>query len=298
VRAFARLSFVLGDPVGARQLFDESVASFRAQGDQSGLATSLAWRALLVERLDDFDAAWADAEAALGACPVAGDPWFRADVLHSAGHAATATGRLTEAERYFRESAALFQAAGDDWTRSLLLMDLGQAASRRGDYPAARSLHEESRTMMLAAGVGGHYFRNNGVFLGLLALQLGELERACEVFGEVVRHTRAEGLPGAGVAALHGLAVVHARVGDGDLAARLIGALERVQDEMYMAPGTAEQELRRLAAEATRAALGEAAFVQAWAEGEALSLEQATDLALAALADLTVPDEVNPATSA
>jgi hypothetical protein len=36
-------------------------------------------------------------------------------------------------------------------------------------------------------------------------------------------------------------------------------------------------------------------FTQAWAEGEALSLEQATDLALAALADA---EPLNPAASA
>jgi hypothetical protein len=49
---------------------------------------------------------------------------------------------------------------------------------------------------------------------------------------------------------------------------------------------------------ATRAALGEAPFAQAWAEGEALSLEQATDLALAALADLAVAEAVDPTASA
>jgi hypothetical protein len=40
------------------------------------------------------------------------------------------------------------------------------------------------------------------------------------------------------------------------------------------------------------------AFATTWAAGETLSLEQATDLALVALADLTVPEEVDPAASA
>jgi hypothetical protein len=44
--------------------------------------------------------------------------------------------------------------------------------------------------------------------------------------------------------------------------------------------------------------LSEPAFALAWAEGEALSLEQATDLALAALAVLDVVEAVDPATLA
>jgi hypothetical protein len=46
---------------------------------------------------------------------------------------------------------------------------------------------------------------------------------------------------------------------------------------------------------AARAALSPEMFAQRWAEGEALSLEQATDPALSALADLTVAEAVDPA---
>jgi hypothetical protein len=51
------------------------------------------------------------------------------------------------------------------------------------------------------------------------------------------------------------------------------------------------------AATATRAAVRGEAFAQAWAEGLALSLEQATDLALTALADLTAGDVGDAAAS-
>jgi hypothetical protein len=48
---------------------------------------------------------------------------------------------------------------------------------------------------------------------------------------------------------------------------------------------------------AAGAALGEGAFAQVWATGEVLSLEQAADLALAALADLADAEAVHSAAS-
>jgi hypothetical protein len=50
--------------------------------------------------------------------------------------------------------------------------------------------------------------------------------------------------------------------------------------------------------QATRAAFSPGAFAQAWAAGQGLSLEQAADLALAALADLADAEAVDAAASA
>ena len=282
LRAFARLSLVLGDLVGALDSFEEASAIFRALGDMAGLATTMAWRALALDELRP-GAGLEDAEAALATWAFADDPWFRADLLHSAGHAALKTARLTDAERYFGESAALLRAGDDDWTLSLLLMDLALVASARRDYGVARALHEESWSRMRAAGVGGHYFRNNGVGLGRITIWTGDLERAREVFEDVVRHACRAGLPGAGVAALYGLAVVAAREGDGRRAARLVGALTGIQDAMSWGGADSPEldELRGLATDEARTLLGEAAFSVTRAEGDRLSLDAAIELALA-----------------
>jgi hypothetical protein len=63
-------------------------------------------------------------------------------------------------------------------------------------------------------------------------------------------------------------------------AARLLGAAEGVCAKIGAAPPLAEREEYERAVRGAHAALGEAAFAAAWAEGRAMSLEQAMGAAL------------------
>jgi hypothetical protein len=120
------------------------------------------------------------------------------------------------------------------------LCDLGVVATGQGDYATARVLYKESLPI----------FRQLGDILGTAS-------------------------------ALEGLADVIAALGNPLRAARLWGTAERLRAEVGFAlsPRLRSNYDRRVAS--ARIALGDdAALERAWREGHALTLEQASDLAL------------------
>ena len=65
-----------------------------------------------------------------------------------------------------------------------------------------------------------------------------------------------------------------------DKAARLGGAMEKQIPSIRLEMSPAERAEYDTAVAATRAALGEEAFAAAWAEGQAMTMEQAIEYAL------------------
>jgi hypothetical protein len=74
---------------------------------------------------------------------------------------------------------------------------------------------------------------------------------------------------------LEGFAHVAGAEGDAERAARLFGAAEALREALGAPLPPVERAHYDRSVAATRAALGEEAFAAAWAEGRALSLEQA-----------------------
>jgi len=65
-------------------------------------------------------------------------------------------------------------------------------------------------------------------------------------------------------------------------AVRLFGAASQLRDMLGLRPVPPDQEYHDQHIALTRARLGEAAFAAAWAEGRALTLDQAIEYALSA----------------
>jgi predicted ATPase/class 3 adenylate cyclase len=181
--------------------------------------------------------------------------------------------------RHFEEAADLARAAGDAYRVSLVLNNLGQLSLEGGDLAAARHYFEQA-----AAMDRDHDLRrslaNSVVDLGFVALLDGRESDAVAHFSEslelAIEVERRETLAWA----LLGLAAVAQGSGDGRRAATLLGAASR-QHEALGGPGYYEtgEAVRENVASAGRADLGEAAFERAFAEGGALSQEQAVQLA-------------------
>jgi hypothetical protein len=74
---------------------------------------------------------------------------------------------------------------------------------------------------------------------------------------------------------LAGLGSVAALGEEPERAARLWGAAERLREAIGCRPAPAARLTYERAQAATRAQVGEAAFAAAWAEGQAMTLEQA-----------------------
>jgi hypothetical protein len=162
----------------------------------------------------------------------------------------------------------------------MTLSNLGSVAIAEGRFELAASQLDESIarfTEVNSEGGLAHAFLSRGQ----LALVTGRPDEAPAPLAESVRLFRDLRHRGGTAGAVQGLAAVAAMRGSVDLAAQLLGAAARLLEETGAALGPLEHEISAGALAEVRAALGEELFRRAWAEGQALDLDQAADLALA-----------------
>jgi predicted ATPase/DNA-binding CsgD family transcriptional regulator/transcriptional regulator with XRE-family HTH domain len=254
----------------------------------ASLPPSQRGRALLIVGMILFEAEAPGARETLGdalrLCREAGDAQCQVMALGYLGRLAVAAGEFTRAQVLFEENLRLARDEGAAWGVAFALINLGILPLLRGDYPAAVRWFAESLATADAAGdrVGIHRSR---YYLGLLAWLRGDASEASAhlaaglvIAGALRDRTNA----GYFLRSLAGIAVGGGRPTE---AAQLLGAAEALLQASGALPYryAPERAWHEQAAGAVRAALGEAAFAAACSQGRALSLEEAVELALAAV---------------
>jgi non-specific serine/threonine protein kinase len=251
---------------------------------------------------------WLD--RALGLCETAPFP-LQAAVLRAASWIARHQGDLDRAEMLGEAGLALSREQGDALAVAYAVTILGFVAGDRGEFARSRALHEEAlavgwslgrpswtawsmRNLGRVAFLSGDgeaaepwleealvLFRQEDHHVGMayvqselaeIALARGDLARAAALWRELLGLTwDAYGL----YWSLEGLAAIAVAHGEAMQAARLLGAAEahRTRLGATLVPRQASR-LERVVAE-TRAALSEADFAAAWAEGRWLSPDEA-----------------------
>ncbi|HET9223667.1 MAG TPA: LuxR C-terminal-related transcriptional regulator, partial [Roseiflexaceae bacterium] len=245
---------------------------------------------------------------------------LRAQALSAAGFLTFHLGDFEQATAYWEQSLALHQSLADSSGIGWQLMFLAYTAQQQGDYPRAVRLAEQNLTLQRQAedawGICGAlfcfadavYVQGDAVQAAIyldeavaIARELGNLwglGRRLTRLGQVAQAqhdlVRAKALIQEGLAAcrdagdnwgitmaLVGLAGVAAKLGEAARAARLLGAVETRRNTI----GAVLWRVDRLEYEhnlaATRAALTEGQFAAAWAQGQAMSLEDAITYAQA-----------------
>jgi len=185
---------------------------------------------------------------------------------------------LNLAEQRLAESIELARAAGDPRLLVRPLGNLGEVAYLRGDLERAAAYHEEA--LALGRQVGGPSVHVIIANLGNVARRQGDLARAEALCRESIALARqACDLREIAVGLEH-LVMVQAAAGQGERAARLLGASGAIREKI----GAPLPQYERAEVEAVlvpvRAALGAKAWATACAAGQALSLEEAVALAL------------------
>lgn len=245
-----------------------------------------------------------------------------AEASHLLAHLVFDQQRYGEAESIFRESLALYEALGNRVLVSTIICDLGMTACQQGDLHAARRYYEESLVLFEqlnvkdgkaqtyvrlgdVARLEGDYQRAGELFeqalainrelkikleiacalhkLGFIALQRRDVHLSQSYFEQSLT-IQSEGNNLQGIAeCLAGLASSFVLLGDGEQAARYFGIARGILNRTGLPLAQADQaEWLRDEREA-RARCDPALFEKAWAEGEALSIEQAIKLALSDL---------------
>jgi predicted ATPase/DNA-binding SARP family transcriptional activator/DNA-binding CsgD family transcriptional regulator len=277
----------------------------------------------------DLDRAESAAEEGLDLCTEAGiSNKAAADFKNLLGEVARIQGDHERAARLSEESLALYQEAGDKLGIAWSLGDLANVSDDRGDHERAKQLYEEGIAMSRQLGSAhplGDYLISSGYSLllegdleraialnqeaadlfrkqgrrgglrwaldnlGWAELLRGEYERAEYLHKESLVLSKELGDKHIGSESLEGLACTAGAMGDAERAARLYGAAEALRGAVGYQQIPRQRSLREPFLGAARSRLDEAAWEDAFLEGRAMGLGEATEYALSKEGEPAVP---------
>jgi predicted ATPase/class 3 adenylate cyclase len=196
--------------------------------------------------------------------------------LFERGRVAKGEGDEDRAVLLWESALAVARELNDPQAASVQLLHLSDAAYRRGDLEAAERLGEEA--VAVVRPVGDEFVLSIALGnIGQVALAHGDGPRALLAYQEALDLGRGIGNDWAIANALAGFAAVAAAQDEHLAAARLLGATETFRAASHM-DVVANAAHHAQTTQAVRAALGEAAFAEAWDAGRALSAEEAVEL--------------------
>jgi non-specific serine/threonine protein kinase len=280
------------DALRGQHLFQESLSLWQHLGDRNGMAQALSALGVAAEYLGDHAQALVYFEQSLPLLSGEADTSQRARTLTSLALSVFHSGDLERAMMLCTEGLALHQQLGDQRGVAAALANIGLIWQARGDEQRATALWEESLAVRQQIGDQGGAAHVLGLLAGV-AVRQGAYARASELYRESLT-LRQQNADQEGVAPiLEGLAALSAAVG------QLLPAVQfaAAADVMRAAIGKPLSAQERTAHDRTLAALhahlSEAAFAQAWAEGQRLPLNQVMTIVQA----LHVP-EIDPTLAA
>ena len=177
----------------------------------------------------------------------------------------------------FAEAIACTERSGDHLINSMLHNNASGAALEAGDIPAARA-HLEAAVQ--AAQQIGYEVVAVSATMGLVLRAEGDLDGARSAFEAALRIGRRNGHNWNMAGAILGLACLAGDAGAWDRAAALHGAAQAFLDRTGNPWQGLDARDRQDSLDQARAHLGDEQLERAYAQGMALSLEKALDLAL------------------
>jgi predicted ATPase/DNA-binding SARP family transcriptional activator len=247
------LARLQGDNATARSLGEASLALYEAIGDRVATAWALSNMAWTAHEQGDYAAARGWHEQSLRMRREVGDRRGIASSLNSLGTVACVQGDYATARSFCEESLAISRELGNECGAAWALVSLGEIARLQGNLDAAQAHTAESLTL----------FRESRHKTGT-ATCLRELAAVAAARGDDPAGVRR--------------------------AARLFGAAEALNEALGTPIPPSQRADHERSVAAVRAALSEEAFLRAWAEGRAMTLDQAVGYALQ-----TGEEDVGPA---
>lgn len=268
-----------GDYARASTMVEESLRLFRAVGDRRGAAEALGMLGWWFHDRGNL-AQGADLVAeALGLARELGDKPGILDGLKSGGVIAYRRGDFARARLLLEEMLALAREWGNSQDGAAALLLLGVTARYAGDLTRAETLLEESLrlTQQPIAPFRLALLRR---YRGDIAYDQGEVERATRLYRESLAVFRELGAKWDCAAGIEGLAAVAGAQGAATRAVQLWSAAAAIREAIGAPLPPVDRPQRDTALAQLRAVLGATAFESTWAEGRAMSLEQAVGYAL------------------
>jgi predicted ATPase len=187
-------------------------------------------------------------------------------------------GDPTTALAYLEQSLTLQQEAGDRQSTATTIYWLGCIAEEQGDLAKARVLVEEAYRIDLEYG---HRAGHAAWRLGDVLCMQGDYAGARARLMENLRVAGELGDKFLAMSSLEYLAWLASLEGDNKRAACLYGAAAALRTTFGYTFSPADQNKHLTRSTTVRVALGDATFTTAWEQGQAMSLEQTVEYALA-----------------
>ncbi|WP_394793418.1 ATP-binding protein [Armatimonas sp.] len=281
----AVLTRVQGDYAAARALFEESLAIRRKIGDRKGIAYSVQGQGFVTSDQGDYATSRALLEESLPIHREIGDQWGVAVVLNRLGLVAHEQGDYSAAHALYEESLSIRREIGDQWGIANSLSALGVVAYDQSNYSAARALCEESVSIQRELG------DQRGIALSLLnlgnvACKENDFADARAALLEGILLTRNTHDRKCTVEVLEAWGSLAATEAQWVRATLLLGAAEALREVIGSPLPPNEHPRYDALVAAIRVSLGgDTAFNSAWAEGRAMTMEQAVELAMQVTTD-------------
>jgi predicted ATPase len=218
------------------------------------------------------------AEEALALHRTLGDEWGAGYSVYMLAILATEESDWAKARPLFEESLEAFRELGDEHYTLLAIDGLAWMHRELGEPERSRALHEEVLHRARA--------QSNGAVVALQLWQLatfardeGRLQDALEMMKESLRINRDLDMPGPITENLSLFAEFLAAEGRAEAAARLLARADGLREEIGGVPSwVGEMNQKTLAS--IRTQLDEASLAEAWAQGRALTVDEAVARAL------------------
>lgn len=275
----AELAYRQSDYPATMELAQESLDISRQVQDAQGIASALIKLGDAAAEVGDYATASERLEEALAIWRKSNDARGMARALINLGYAALRAGDYRLANERLEEALTLHRASNDIRGIGFALSGLGDAAARQGDYARAARLVEESLQLRRQAGNKWGIGVSLGT-LGLIAMRQGDWKQAVMQLGESLQVRREIGDKSGSAWCLERLAAIAQANGKAEKAVRVFGAAAALRALIGSVMDPVDQLDYAGNLATLRAKLGDTRFTAVWAEGGALTQEQAIALAL------------------
>jgi tetratricopeptide (TPR) repeat protein len=263
----------------ARALAEERLAIYREMGEKVPTARLLIDLGVVARMQGDYPGAQVHFEESLTIFRELGDQRGHASALTGLGYVTFLQGDLDTAQALLEKSLSLQRELPDRPGMGWTLAHLIEVADRRGEYQASLAHLEESLTIWRELGV--RYAIAWSLHKGTsVLLHQGDVKRAAAMGHEGLALRREVGDKRGIAECMESLAGVAAAEQEPERAVRLLGAAMALREAIGSPIPPVERAEHERLVTTTRGTLGEEAFTAAWAQGWAMSLEDAVAGAL------------------
>jgi len=272
--AIGELARKRGDYSGAAAWLDQAQATFVALGDDVGLGEVLHFAGTLADQQGYYEAARRLYLNSLAIRRKIGDRPRIGSLLSNLGIVARRQGDLELARSLYEESLAVRREVNDRWAIAITLNNIGNLELDLGRCDEARARLEEA--VALQREVGDRWMIGNALNnLGNVARAQGQTAEARTLYHESLEIYGQLGDKWALAYLLEDVATLSAVQGHAEQALALAAAAQALRRQIGAPLTGAESSKLENALAPARERLGEAEQAAAWAQGEALSLDEA-----------------------